>query len=142
MLLLQVTCRGQRSFEVNYLYFQLTIFKYLLHSQMKSNCNQTWVIGALGEPLCYATVAGHMSRSKVISGQLLILPVDHFQIPPAGTDEVQLQPNLGHRCTRGTFMFMLLLQVTCRGQRSFEVNFLNILSVDHFQIPPAGTDES
>ena len=46
--------------------FRLTFVKYLLQAQMKSNCNQTWVIGALGEPSCYATVAGHMSRSKVI----------------------------------------------------------------------------
>ena len=105
----QNTCRGQIFHFIyqNYTYgfkFRLTFVKYLLQTQMKSNCNQTWVIGALGEPSCYATVAGHMSRSKVISGQLLILPVDHFQIPPAGTDEVHLEPNLGHRCTRGTFM--------------------------------------
>ena len=52
-----------------------------------------------------------MTRSKVIGGQIVtviwrqivIVMVALFQIAPAWTGSLRLQPNLNHRCTMGTF---------------------------------------
>ena len=52
-----------------------------------------------------------MTRSKVIGGQIVtviwrqivIVMVALFQIAPAWTGSLRLQPNLDHRCTMGTF---------------------------------------
>ena len=45
-----------------------------------------------------------MTRSKVIGGQIVIvISVNLFQIAPVRTGSLQLQPNLVHRCTMGTF---------------------------------------
>ena len=72
--------------------------------------NQTWIIDALWEPSRYDALRGHMTRSKVIGGQIvtviwrqIIVMVALLQIAPAWTGSLQLQPNLNHRCTMGTF---------------------------------------
>ena len=71
--------------------------------QVRSDYNQTWIIGALWEPSRYDALRGHMTRSKVIGGQFVIVMVALFQIAPAWTSLLRLQPNLNHRCTMGTF---------------------------------------
>ena len=82
----------------------LTFFKLLLFEQVRFNYNQTWYIGALWEPSHYDALRGHMTRSKVIGGQIVIvISVNLFQIAPVRTGSLQLQPNLVHRCTMGTF---------------------------------------
>ena len=84
--------------------FRLTFFKLLLFEQVRFNYNQTWIIGALWEPSHYDALRGHMTRSKVIGGQIVIvILVNLFQIAPVRTGSLQLQPNLVHRCTMGTF---------------------------------------
>ena len=84
--------------------FRLTFFKLLLFEQVRFNYNQTWIIGALWEPSHYDALGGHMTRSKVICGQIVIvISVNLFQIVPVRTGSLQLQPNLVHRCTMGTF---------------------------------------
>ena len=91
--------------------FRLTFFKLLLFEQVCFNYNQTWIIGALWEPSHYDAFWGHMTRSKVIGGQIVtviwrqivIVMVALFQIAPAWTGSLRLQPNLDHRCTMGTF---------------------------------------
>ena len=84
--------------------FRLTFFKLLLFEQVRFNYNQTWIIGALWEPSHYDALGGHMTRSKVIWGQVVIvISVNLFQIAPVRTGSLQLQPNLVHRCTMGTF---------------------------------------
>ena len=70
--------------------YDVTAERALLH--------QPWVIGTLWEPSC-CTIKGHL-RSTL---RLLVL-VNLFQIAPAGTVQLQLQPNLGHMCSVGTFM--------------------------------------
>ena len=109
---LEVTWQGQRSFEVKLsvrpfvrpLKFRLTFFKLLLFEQVRFNYVQTWTIGALWEPSHYDALGGHMTRSKVIWGQIVIvISVNLFQIAPVRTGSLQLQPNLVHRCTMGTF---------------------------------------
>ena len=82
----------------------LTFFKLLLFEQVRFNYNQTWYIGALWEPSHYDALRGHMTRSKVIGGQIVIvISVNLFQIAPVRTGLLQLQPNLVHRCIMGTF---------------------------------------
>ena len=111
MTLFEVTWQGQRSLEVKLfrpcvrpLKFRLTFFKLLLFEQVRFNYNQTWIIGALWEPSHYDALGGHMTRSKVIWGQIVIvISVNLFQIAPVRTGSLQLQPNLVHRCTMGTF---------------------------------------
>ena len=84
--------------------FRLTFFKLFLFEQVRFNYNQTWIIGALWEPSHYDALGGHMTRSKVIWGQIVIdISVNLFQIAPVRTGSLQLQPNLVHRCTMGTF---------------------------------------
>ena len=84
--------------------FWLTFFKLLLFEQVRFNYNQSWYIGALWEPSHYDALRGHMTRSKVIGGQIVIvISVNLFQIAPVRTGSLQLQPNLVHRCTMGTF---------------------------------------
>ena len=84
--------------------FRLTFFKLLLFEQVCFNYNQTWIIGALWEPSHYDALGGHMTRSKVIWGQIVIvISVNLFQIAPVRTGSRQLQPNLVPRCTMGTF---------------------------------------
>ena len=109
---LEVTWQGQRSFEVKLsvrpfvcpLKFRLTFFKLLLFEQVRFNYNQTWILGALWEPSHNDTLGGHMTRSKVIWGQIVIvISVNLLQIAPVRTGSLQLQPNLVHRCTMGTF---------------------------------------
>ena len=51
--------------------FRLTFFKLLLFEQVRFNYNQTWIIGALWEPSHYDALGGHMTRSKVIWGQII-----------------------------------------------------------------------
>ena len=74
---LEVTWQGQRSFEVKLsvrpLKFRLTFFKLLLFEQVRFNYNQTWIIGALWEPSHYDALVGHMTRSKVIWGHIVIV---------------------------------------------------------------------
>ena len=48
----------------------VALFKLLLHEQVRSDYNQTWIIGALWEPSRYDALRGHMTRSNVTSGQL------------------------------------------------------------------------
>ena len=61
-------------------------------------------IGALWEPSHYDALRGHMTRSKVIRDQIVIvISVNLFHIAPVRTGSLQLQPNLVHRCTMGTF---------------------------------------
>ena len=83
--------------------FWLTFFKLLLFEQVRFNYNQTWIIGALWEPSHYDTLGGHMTWSKVIWGQIVIVISVNLQIAPVRTGSLQLQPNLVHRCTMGTF---------------------------------------
>ena len=87
--------------------FRLTFFKLLLFEQVRFNYNQTWIIGALWEPSHYDALGGHMTRSKVIWGQIIRssvkVLVNLFQIAPVRTGSLQLCPNLDHRCTMGTF---------------------------------------
>ena len=54
--------------------------------------NQTWIIDALWEPSRYDALRGHMTRSKVIGGQIvtviwrqIIVMVALLQIAPAWT---------------------------------------------------------
>ena len=88
----------------------------ILFEQVRFNYNQTWIIyrynkGAQWEPSRYDAFRGHMTRSKVIGGQtvtviwrqIVIVMVALFQIAPAWTGSLRLQPNLNHRCTMGTF---------------------------------------
>ena len=109
---LEVTWQGQRSFAVKLsvrpfvrpLKFWLTFFKLLPFEQVRFNYVQTWIICALWEPSHHDTLGGHMTRSKVIWGQIVIvISVNLFQIAPVRTGSLQLQPNLVHRCTMGTF---------------------------------------
>ena len=89
----------------------MPFFKLLLHEQVCSDYNQTWIIDALWEPSHYDALRRHMTRSKVIGGQIVtviwhqivIVMVALFQIAPAWTGSLRLQPNLNHRCTMGTF---------------------------------------
>ena len=82
----------------------VNLFKLLLFEQVRFIYNQTWYIGALWEPSHYDALRGHMTRSKVIGGQIVIvISVKLFQIAPVRTGSLQLQPNLVHRCTMGTF---------------------------------------
>ena len=84
--------------------FRLTFFKLLLFEQVCFNYNQSWIIGALWEPSHYDALGGLMTRSKVIWGQIVIvISVNLFQVAPVRTGSLQLQPNLVHRCTMGTF---------------------------------------
>ena len=88
----------------------------ILFEQVCFNYNQTWIIyrynkGAQWEPSRYDAFRGHMTRSKVIGGQIVtviwrqivIVMVALFHIAPAWTGSLRLQPNLNHRCTMGTF---------------------------------------
>ena len=104
--------KGQRSFEVKLsvrpfvrpLKFRLTFFKLLLFEQVRFNYNQTWIIGALWEHSHYNARGGHMTRSKAIWGQIVIvISINLFQMAPVRTGSLLLQPNLVHRCTMGTF---------------------------------------
>ena len=66
--------------------FWLTFFKLLLFEQVRFNYNQTWIIGALWKPSHYDALGGHMTRSKVIWGQIVIvISVNLFQIAPVRT---------------------------------------------------------
>ena len=94
--------------------FRLTFFKLLLFEQVRFNYVQPWIIGALWEPSHYDALGGHMTRSKVIWGQIVIvISVNLFQISPVRTGSLQIQPNLVHRCTMGTFSI-------CRSSRSHD----------------------
>ena len=81
----------------------------ILFEQVRFNYNQTWIIcrynkGAQWEPSHYDAFRGHMTRSKVIGGQIVIvISINLFQIAPVRTGSLQLQPNLVQRCTMGTF---------------------------------------
>ena len=48
----------------------VALFKLLLHEQVRSDYNQTWIIGALWEPSRYDALRGHI-RSKVVGGQIV-----------------------------------------------------------------------
>ena len=138
---LEVTWQGQRSFEVKLsvrpfvrpLKFWLTFFKLLLFEQVRFNYVQTWIIGALWEPSHYDALGGHMTRSHdKVKGHLrsncYSYSVNLFQIAPVRTGSLQLQPNLVHRCTMGTFSLWRSSRshdkVTWQGQRSLEVKLL------------------
>ena len=86
--------------------FQLTFFKLLLFEQVRFNYNQTWIIGALWEPSHYDALGGHMTRSKVIWGQIVIvISVNLFQIAPVHSCSnrfASITTKLG-RYTMGTF---------------------------------------
>ena len=59
----------------------VNLFQLLLFEQVRFNYNQTWYIGALWEPSHYDALRGHMTRSKVIGGQIVIvILVNLFQI--------------------------------------------------------------
>ena len=105
------TCSDPNSvhcISVRPLKFWLTFFKLLLFEQVRFNYNQTWIIGALWEPSHYDAFGGHMTRSKVIWGQIvlvisvnlfqivIVISVNLFQIAPVRTGSLQLQPNLVH----------------------------------------------
>ena len=77
----------------------------ILFEQVRFNYNQTWIIyrynkGAQWEPSRYDAFRGHMTRSKVIGGQIVtviwrqivIVMVALFQIAPAWTGSLRLQP--------------------------------------------------
>ena len=91
---------------VIYFLFQLTFFKLLLFEQVRFNYNQTWYIGALWEPSHYDALQGHMTRSNVIGGEIVIvILVNLFQIL---FEQVRFNYNqtwiIGTlRCTMGTF---------------------------------------
>ena len=70
--LLQMVARLQPNFH-----------RLLLHEQVRSDYNKTWIIDALWEPSRYDALRGHMTRSKVIGGQIVIVMVALFQIAPA-----------------------------------------------------------
>ena len=78
--------------------FRLTFFKLLLFEQVRFNYNQTWIIGALWEPSHYDALGGHMTRSKVIWGQIVCssvrpsvkVSVNLFQIAPVRTGSLKL----------------------------------------------------
>ena len=78
----------------------------LLFEQVRFNYNQTWYIGTLWEPSHYDALRGHMTRSKVIGGQIVIvILVNLFQIL---FEQVRFNYNqtciIGTlRCTMGTF---------------------------------------
>ena len=80
------------------LQFRLTFFKLLLFEQVRFNYNQTWIIGAQWEPSHYDALRGHMTRSKVIWGKIVIVTVrpsvkvsvNLFQIAPVRTGSLQL----------------------------------------------------
>ena len=60
----------------------------ILFEQVRFNYNQTWIIyrynkGAQWEPSRYDAFRGHMTRSKVIGGQIVTVMVALFQIAPA-----------------------------------------------------------
>ena len=42
-----------------------------MNMQVRSDYNQTWIIDALWEPSRYDALRGHMTRSKVIGGQIV-----------------------------------------------------------------------
>ena len=86
----------------------LTFFKLLLFEQVRFNYNQTWNIGALWEPSHYDALRSHMTRSKVIGGQIVIvILVTLFQIL---FEQVRLNYNqtwiIGTlRCTMGILRY-------------------------------------
>ena len=62
----------------------------ILFEHVRFNYNQTWIIyrymynkGAQWEPSRYDAFRGHMTRSKVIGGQIITVMVALFQIAPA-----------------------------------------------------------
>ena len=74
--------------------FLITFFKLLLFEQVRFNYNQTWMIGALWEPSHYGALGGHMTRSKVIWGQIVRpsvkVSVNLCQIAPVRAGSLQL----------------------------------------------------
>ena len=84
----------------------VNLFKLLLFEQVRFSYNQTWYIGALWEPSHYDALLGHMTRSKVIGGQIVIvILVNLFQIL---FEQVRFNYNQNWiigtlRCTMGTF---------------------------------------
>ena len=140
---LEVTWQGQRSFEVKLsvrpLKFRLTFFKLLLFEQVHFNYVQTWIIGALWEPSHYDGLGGHMTRSKVIWGQIVIvISVNLFQIAPVRTGSLQLQPNLVHSCTMGPSHYDALRGHMTRSKVSGG-QVVIVISVKLFQIAPVRT---
>ena len=119
--------------------FRLTFFKLLLFEQVRFNYNQTWIIGALWEPSHYDALGGHMTRSKVIWGQIVIvISVNLFQIAPVRTGSLQLQPNLVHRCTMGTFSLWRSSRSHDTVKGHWRSNCI-VISVNLFQIAPVRT---
>ena len=93
--------------------FPFNLFQ-ILFEQVRFNYNQTWIIyrynkGAQWEPSRCDAFRGHMTRSKVIGGQIVTviwrqIVIVMVALFPAWTGSLRLQPNLNHRCTMGTFM--------------------------------------
>ena len=120
--------------------FRLTFFKLLLFEQVRFNYNQTWIIGALWEPSHYDALGGHMTRSKVIWGQIVVvISVNLFQIAPVRTGSLQLQPNLVHRCTMGTFSLWRSSRSHDKVKGHWRSNCYLVISVNLFQIAPVQT---
>ena len=107
MSLFEVTWQGQRSLEVKLLVILVNLFQ-ILFEQVRFNYNQTWIIGTLrctmGTEVTWQGQRSLEVKLLVIWRQIVIVMVALFQIAPAWTGSLRLQPNLDHRCTMGTFM--------------------------------------
>ena len=61
-------------FDVKLLYIVVMVALFQIapaYEQVRSDYNQTWIIDALWEPSRYDALRGHMTRSKVIGGQIV-----------------------------------------------------------------------
>ena len=64
-----------------------------LFEKLKSDWNQTWCIDTLWDPLNVHVVKGHISRSKVIRGQV-VRWAENVKFTSFEKLEVRLEPNL------------------------------------------------
>ena len=115
MMLFEVTWQGQRSLEVKLLYlFWLTFFKFSsnrfasITTKLGSSIGTIKVHNGNLHVMTLFEVTWQGQRSLevillVIWRQIVIVMVALFQIAPAWTGSLRLQPNLNHRCTMGTF---------------------------------------
>ena len=88
----------------------------IFFEQVRFNYNQTWIIyrynkGAQSEPSCYDAFRGHMTRSKVIGGQIVSYLTSNcysygcpfFKLLLHEQVRSDYNQTWNHRCTMGTF---------------------------------------
>ena len=121
MTLFEVTWQGQRSLEVKLLLFWLTFFKFCsnrfasITTKLGSSIGTIKVHNGNFHVMMLFEVTWQGQRSLevkllVIWRQIVIVMVALFQIAPAWTGSLRLQPNWNHKCTMGTFTLWCTLR--------------------------------